>query len=135
MITIDPNNAYTEYLNLNGELVLAFEADIALTYLLAKDLLIINNYWWEKTWSERQQNLISVGVNCSDTFGYAVADAEELLYSEIEDLFQHVMKDDEWGSIVWCIKKRKQKPIEPLYDILLKSDLWKDDINNLFNTN
>lgn len=122
---------YTEYTNLNGELIVEFEPDIALRYLLSKDILVVNSFWWKKDWPEDAKKMISFGVNCSDTFNYACADAEELLYEELEDLYQHVIKDDIWGSTVWCIKKRQRKPILEICTELLKNPLWKDELYDL----
>ena len=132
---IEKTDIYFEWTDLNGNLIKEFEPSLALAYLLANDILIINDYWWKKDWPEDAKKMISFGVNCSDTFSYACADAEELLFSEIENLCLHVKADSTWGATVWCIKKRKIKPIEPIYQKLLQHELWKDDINDLFNVN
>lgn len=132
MATVTKDDVYYEYTDLDGKSINEFEPHNALAYLLLNDILIVNDHWWKKDWPEEAQKSISFGVLCSDTFSYACADAELLLFSELEDLYQHVIKDPTWGSIVWCIKKRKQKPIKPIYDELITNDLWKDILSNLF---
>lgn len=126
------DSVYTTYTNLNGELVYEFEPDLALRYLLSNDILIINNFWWKKEWPEDAQRMTSLSVNCSDTFSYACADAEELLYEELEELYQHTIKDPSWGSTVWCIKKRKLKPISEIFNELIENPIWKDELYQLF---
>ena len=127
------DEVYTTYTKLNGEIVSEFESDVALRYLLLNDILIVNDFWWKKYWPEDAQKMISFGVNCSDTFGYACADAEELTFNELESLYQHVIKDKIWGSTVWCIKKRKRKPILEIHNKLLSNPIWKDEVTKLFN--
>lgn len=90
---INEDPVYSTYTNLNGELISEFEPDLALQYLLSNDILIVNNFWWKKEWPEDAQRMTSLSVNCSDTFSYACANAEELLYEELEELYQHVIKD------------------------------------------
>ena len=126
------DEVYTTYTNLNGEVISDFDPDLALRYLLLNDILIINNFWWKKDWPEDAQRMTSLSVNCSDTFSYACADAEELMFDELEDLYQHVIKDKIWGSTVWCIKKRKKKPISEIFNTLLTNLIWKDELTKLF---
>lgn len=128
------NFVYTTYTNLNGELVYEFESDVALRYLLSNDILMVNDFWWKKDWPDNAKKMISFGVICSDTFGYACADAEELLYEDLEELYQHVIKDPIWGSTVWCIKKRKLKPIPEIFNKLIEDVIWKDELHQLFST-
>lgn len=129
---INEDPVYSTYTNLNGELISEFEPDLALQYLLSNDILIVNNFWWKKEWPEDAQRMTSLSVNCSDTFSYACADAEELLYEELEELYQHVIKDPIWGSTVWCIKKRKLKPISEIFNELTENPIWKDELYQLF---
>ena len=126
------DEVYTTYTSLNGELISEFEPDLALQHLLSNDILIVNSFWWKKDWPEDAKKMISFGVNCSDTFSYACADAEELMFEELEDLYQHVIKDKIWGSTVWCIKKRKRKPISEIFNELIKNPIWIDELHQLF---
>ena len=63
-----------------------FDVD-ALTELLKTEEVIINSHWWKSennsfgiktnpAWPEQACRTFSFGVNCSDTFAYACADAE-----------------------------------------------------------
>ena len=128
MSTVTKDDVYFEYTDLDGNSITEFEPHNAIAYLLLNDILIVNDYWWKKDWPEEAQRSISFGVICSDTFGYACADAETLLFSELEDLYQHVNKDPTWGAIVWCIKKRNQKPIDLVYNELMNNELWKNEL-------
>jgi len=74
--------------------------------------------------SSNQNGSVHINCLCNDIFGYACADAEEVLYSEINDLFEHYMKDEFDGPIIWCIKKRKVMPIQPVAEAIQKSKIW-----------
>ena len=106
------------------------EAEDYLKYLLCEGVLIVNNGWWNKSWPEDH---ITIAVECNDVFAWGCADAEELLYSELEEVAKAHIKDPVWGIAAWCIKKRKQRPQKPVevdmraagYDIdkLIKGEL------------
>lgn len=118
--------------SIDGELVEYFEEEKALAVLLANDQIVLNQHWWmkDKGWPKEACETMYVGVICNDVFMYACADAEEMLFSDLEEVYEHYIKDPMWGTAVWCIKKRKQKPIKPVYDKIQKSGIWNlDDIN------
>ena len=103
-----------------------FELEAALAVLLNQGILILNNHWWRKDFSDYQKQLFSISVNCSDVFCFASADAEEMMFKDIQDVFEHWEKDNKWGTTVWCIKKRKQEPIGPVFDAIINDGIWTE---------
>lgn len=96
----------------------AMEEDDYLKVLLTEEVVFINNGWWDKNWPKDR---ITFHVNCNDTFSLASADSEDLLYSEIKELYELYEKDKTWGAVVFCIKKRKTLP-HPTVKKLLEKD-------------
>jgi hypothetical protein len=122
---------WTTYTTAAGETKTEFEENDALALLLSHQVLFINNHWFEKEFSEHQKQLFSINLNVNDCFNYG-ADAEEVLYSEFEDLFKHYEKDPDYGPIVWCAKKRKMKPLPGICKWIAHHGIWNLD-NELSN--
>ena len=114
-----------------------FDVD-ALTELLKTEEVIINSHWWKSennsfgiktnpAWPEQACRTFSFGVNCSDTFAYACADAEGFYYDELETVYAHWLVDPENGLRVWSMKKRGLLPIEPWVKIIKAKGIWDID--------
>ena len=101
-----------------------FSPDEALAFLLIKGVVFINDFWWKTDYTEEQKKNFSINVNCSDIFAWGASDAEDLVFEELEDLFQHYKKDPIWGSAIWCIKKRNKKPQEPVFNKIKEAGIW-----------
>ena len=101
-----------------------FEESIALGHLLINEVIFINDHWWEDEWPEKAKKSISLNVNCNDVFMWGCADAEELPYSELENLYNMWKKDPVWGSVVWCMIRRELMPQKPVEDIIKKMGIW-----------
>jgi len=101
--------------------------------LLKEEIVFINDHWWMKHqgWKEEQTRLFSINVVCNDTFLYSCADAIELMFDELDDLYEHHQKDPTYGSTVWCMKKRGQMPLKQLEDRIRHEGLWDLDSMNL----
>lgn len=111
-----------------------FENESALSLLLSHEQIVLNNHWWEDTWDEGKKNLFYVGVNCNDIFAWGCADAEELMFHELEDLFSYWEKDKGWGMAVWCMIKRKEMPQKSVYDRIQKVGIWNlDELQKEYN--
>lgn len=108
-----------------------FDNGKALSYLLLNDIMFLNTHWYKKDWSEEAKNTTSLVVNCNDVFAWGCADAEEVTLKDLKDLYYHVKKDKNYGSIVWCIKKRNMLPQKPVYDIIQNDGVWNLDEMNL----
>jgi hypothetical protein len=96
----------------------------ALAVLLLEDKVILNNHWWIEEWDEEFKKLFSINLNCSDVFAWGCADTESFVFSELEDVFNHYEKDNNWGTEVWCIKKRNMLPQQPVFDKIQKDGIW-----------
>jgi len=104
-----------------------FEPDAALAHLLINNVIFINDHWWEKTWPEAAQKTFYMGVNCNDTFAWASADSEELLFEDIESLYKMWIKDPSNGADIWCIIRRKELPQAPVEQMIRKAGVWDLD--------
>ena len=104
-----------------GTLVRSFYEDRALCYLFGRDdILGVNSYWWRK---ENKED-ICIFVICNDVFAWGCADAEDLPYEEIENLYNMVKKDVNYGSTIWCIIQRKELPQKPVFERIQKEGIW-----------
>lgn len=91
------------------------EIECKIAHMLIEDIIFCNNGWWYKNEGvEWREDAISFHVNCNDVFAWGCADAEELLYKDVNDLYNYYTKDPIWGSSIWCIKKRQQRPQPPV---------------------
>lgn len=115
------------YNTIDGNLKTDFEDNDALALLLSEEVVSINNHWWEKDFTEEQKQLFSINVNVNDCF-YPGADAEEIGYNELEDLFNHWEKDKDYGPVVFVAKKRKMMPRIRVCEWILKAGIW--DLKN-----
>lgn len=104
-----------------------FEPEIALAVLLMERKIMLNSHWWEKDWPKEARKKFAIAVICNDVFYYASADAESIDYLELKDAFMHWEKDNDFGLIVWAIKKRKQKPIPEVYKSIMDEGIWNLD--------
>jgi hypothetical protein len=50
-------------------------------------------------------------INCSDFFGLACADSENIKFSDIKEIFSFYLKDES-GPLLWAALKRKEKPLD-----------------------
>jgi hypothetical protein len=102
----------------------------ALKFLLEDGCCFVNYrpYICPCNGTDKDQQTIVVFLSCSDTFGYSVADGEDISNEEeLEKLYNYVKKDQIWGSTNWVIEKRKQKPIEPVIEKMKKLGIWKPE--------
>ena len=106
----------------------------ALAMLLAEEVVFLNNHWWksdskytEELWPDEAAKTFSISVNCSDIFYWASADAEEMMYEDLESVYDHWDKDPHWGPAVWCIKKRNLMPQAAVYLMIKEQGIWDLD--------
>ncbi len=100
------------------------EIEEQIATLLTANVLFVNDGHWRKDWPKDH---ISMHVLCNDVFAWGCADAEDILYSEIEDLYFMHLKDPKGGADAWCIKKRKQMPQEPVAKQIRQAGIWNLD--------
>ena len=103
----------------------AHEAEATmLAALMIADAVFLNAHWWKKDWPQDAQKTTALCVNCSDVFAWASADAEGLLYDEIEGLYDEWLASREWGAVIWCVKKRGRNPQKPVMDAMTRAGVW-----------
>ncbi len=120
------------YTGLDGNLKTDFEENDVLALLLSSGVVFLNNHWWEDDFTEAQKQLFSINVNVNDCF-WPAADAEEIGYNELEDLFKHWEKDPDYGPVVFVAKKRKMMPRNRVLESIKQDGIWDLEIEfNLF---
>lgn len=60
-------------------------------------------------------------VNCSDIFAWGCSDAEDYVDEQLLPLFKLFKQDREWGTAMWCMIQRKERPQKPVEDAIRKS--------------
>lgn len=108
-----------------------FDQDLAIARLIAEGVLILNTHWWEETWPKEAQETVSLGVDCSDFFSPASADAEEILYSEIQELYDLWAENTFWGPLKWCAVRRNARPMPSVVKDMLEAGVWSDEMEAL----
>lgn len=124
--TVTPDEARWVF-NYSGVDEEAFEPAEALALLLINGVIILNSNYWEKDWPDEAKKTFALGVVCSDSFYFASADAEPMLYKDLEDVYDHWIQNEGWGPVVWCCKKRKQMPLKWAYDAIQSLGIWDLD--------
>lgn len=73
-------------------------------------------------------------VNCSDTFGYACADAETLPYAEIGNLYR-MHRDGGgaagFGEVRWCCLRRGERPLPEVERQMRDAGAWDEALESL----
>lgn len=100
------------------------EKEDYLKVLLCEEVLFINNGHWNPNWPK---DCITVHVICNDIFAWGAADAEDITYGELKELYEMWKKDENYGAAAWCVKKRKQMPQKPVEKTLRDQGIWDLD--------
>ncbi|BBA65598.1 predicted ORF [Xanthomonas phage XacN1] len=66
-------------------------------------------------------------VNCSDVFAWGCSDAEDYVDDQLLTLFKMFNKDRSWGTAMWCMIQRKERPQKPVEDAIRKEGIWDFD--------
>jgi len=104
-----------------------FEEERGLAVLLNTEAVFLNDHWWKDDWPKDARRTVSLNVNCNDVFAWGCADAEEMTYADIEDVYQHWKKDRVNGTTIWCIKRRKELPQRPVAKSIQAGGVWDLD--------
>lgn len=94
--------------------------EFALAALLADEAVIICS-------KKDDKSSFTIYAPCNDIFMWGSADAEIVEYNEINDLFDHWVRDRNWGVAVWCIKKCKMMPQPPVERSIRRMRIWNLD--------
>jgi len=107
------------------------ETDDKIKILFLDDQVFFNSRWHEEKELPHKYKKYSkyavMFVNCSDVFAWGFADAQDIYYDEIDDLYQQYSLNAEYGSSVWSIKKRGMMPQKPMYDQIMSLNIWNLD--------
>ena len=108
-----------------------FEKNIALAVLLLADQVFINDYWWmeKEGWPEEACRMPSLNLNTNDILMSAAADAYTMQKEDIKDVYDHWVKDPNWGTAVWYCKKMNLMPQTPVAERIRAAGIW--DIDNM----
>lgn len=80
---------------------------------------------------EKRAEAIRLFVNCNDTFGYACADVQPLLFDDIIPLYVQHTADPLWGILRWCCLKRQMRPLREIELSMRLSNGWDDALEKL----
>lgn len=108
----------------NGSSEEVFEEELALATLLLSGQVHLNEHWWEDSWPEAAKATFNISVNCNDVFAWGCSDSESMRYSDLREVYDHYAKDPEFGLAIWCMKKRKELPQQPVAKIIAEKGLW-----------
>lgn len=105
-----------------------FEQEGALALLLNNGVVFVNSHHWYKEWPEAARKATSINVNCNDIFAWGCADAEEITMDddELKDLYHMVIAEPVWGAALWCMKKRREMPQDPVAEHMRKAGVDLD---------
>ena len=108
-----------------------FDPDLAIARLVAEGVLILNTCRWNEEWPKETQEAVILGVDCSDFFTPDSADAEEILYSEVRELYDLWAESPYWGPLKWCAVKRNVRPTPPIVEVMMRAGVWSDEMEAL----
>ncbi len=126
------NEIYDDVVYLvNGEE--SYDEDLAIATLLKESILFCNgrNHSCEISGVKYEGNTTVLFVNCNDIFAWGCADAEDLPYKEIINLYKFWRKDRKWGAAKWCCKIRNQQPQAPVKKDMIKEGSWDEPMEKL----
>ena len=104
------------------------DVETALAVLLAEDEVFCNHREYTDG-GETAGKTTVVFVICNDLFAWACADAMDLPYNEIGNVYR--ASKTKWGISKWCCKQRNQKPQPPIIRDMKKDGVWDDEMEAL----
>ncbi len=105
-----------------------FDEELALAEMLIAGKLFANDKQYSNNQYDRNDitgRTIVLFVNCSDMFAWGCADAEDLPYTEIKSLYEWFKKNATWGTVIWCMKQRNEKPQRPVVEAMVEEKAWE----------
>lgn len=117
-----------------------FREEVALAILLLSDTIFVNDHWWmgdkehmqdKPLWPKEACDMTSLNVNLNDVLMWGCADACEMKYDEIQEVYEYWEKDPHWGTAIWYCKKVNMMPQKPVAESIRKMGIWDIDNMNL----
>ena len=90
-----------------------FDADVALAVLL-RDRVVFSS----------ESGNVRLYVMCNDIFAWACADAEPLMYEDVQSLYDMHAASRNWGAVRWICIKRNEQPQFPVKRDMKKARAW-----------
>ena len=108
-----------------------FDHNLALAQLLIDEKAFVNEREISDGGDNQGRNVV-VFLICNDLFAWACADGENITRKELQDIYEHHMKDKIYGTDIWVMKKRNEKPQKPMEKAMKESGTWDlFDVDNL----
>lgn len=107
-----------------------FVPERAIEVLLRDNVLFANSRHYLEG-EEKQEKTLVLFVMCNDLFAWATADGESVTTDELESLYLAYKGDMKWGVDIWCCKKRKMAPQEPVIKRMKKDGVWTEELELL----
>jgi len=120
------------WFDIDGKLVPDEEAMVA--HLLEENILFVNSRRYvsdEKTNELSKNETLVLFLNCGDVFAWAYADAEDVSYDELPELFKMYEANPDCGPTQWVCIKRNQKPQTPIVKWMKEKNGWNDTLEKL----
>ncbi len=82
---------------------------------------LCDDLWWR---TDSEYGPITFFIQCSDSFGYACADAEEITEEDVDNLRKAVQDIREhnvsatWGPLLYVARKRNMQPLKELLKMM-----------------
>lgn len=115
------------WFDIDGKKVPDHEAMVA--HLLEENVLFVNGRRYvsnEKTNELSKNETLVLFLNCNDVFAWACADAEDVSYDELPELFRLYEVNSYCGPTQWVCVKRNQKPQKLIIDWLKLKNGWNE---------
>lgn len=114
--------------NINGQEVC--DHDGILSILLEENILFCNSRKYVELDGTTCGPTVVVFMCCNDIFYYA-ADAEDITFDELPELYKLYEKDKKWGSVKWVCMKRNARPLAHIIKHMKKDGAWDDSMEQL----
>jgi hypothetical protein len=105
----------------------SFDQGRALAAMLLAEAIFLNSNWWFSSWPDEAKKTVALCVNTNDVFAWGCADAENITYDQIEEVYRYWAKDPQWGTAIWAIINAKELPQRPVADSIRKAGIWDLD--------
>lgn len=108
-----------------------FDYESSLAALLKEGILFCNDrYFSSNKEGKSEGKTIVLFVIANDIF-YPAANAEDLKFDEVPELYYAWTKDKNWGVIKWLSKKRNLQPRSSIRQNMKKDNVWEDWLDKL----
>lgn len=123
---MDHNDVFYEYM---GHRV--YMHDCLISYLLEEEVLLCSQAYVNQDGDLTYPAEFHLCVNCSDVFGPAFAETEDVTPKDLEKIYEMHRADPTWGKTKWVCQKRGMKPWYQIINYMKKAGSWDEEMDNL----